>query len=127
MGETPERVRALGREPWITALEIPNSGWPSRPRNTGLAAARGDYVFFMDHDDLLYPRAVERMLAAADANSADMVVGKEVRTGARTMGLESFRAERVACARGRRPRHRHPDAAQDVSDAVPARQRREVR
>lgn len=91
-GRTPERVRTFGQEPWITALEIPNSGWPSRPRNTGLAVARGDYVFFMDHDDLLYPQAVERMLAAADANSADIVVGKEVRTGARTMGLESFRA-----------------------------------
>ena len=90
--QTAERVRAFGGEHWITALEIPNSGWPSRPRNTGLAVARGDYVLFMDHDDLLYPQAVERMLAAADANSADMVLGKEVRTGARTMGLESFRA-----------------------------------
>jgi glycosyltransferase involved in cell wall biosynthesis len=90
-GRTPERVRQLGKEPWITALAIPNSGWPSRPRNTGLDAARGDYVLFMDHDDLLYPKAVERMLAAADADGADMVLGKEVRSGARTMGLESFR------------------------------------
>jgi glycosyltransferase involved in cell wall biosynthesis len=32
---------------------IEHSGWPSRPRNVGLALAQGEYVLFMDHDDEL--------------------------------------------------------------------------
>lgn len=41
-------------------------------RNRGLDAARGEYVTFVDGDDLLAPDALERMLALAPG--ADMVV-----------------------------------------------------
>ena len=41
-------------------------------RNRGLDAARGEYVTFVDGDDLLPPDALERMLALAPG--ADMVV-----------------------------------------------------
>lgn len=41
-------------------------------RNRGLDAAQGEYVTFVDGDDLLAPDALERMLAAAPG--ADMVV-----------------------------------------------------
>ena len=34
-------------------------------RNTAFAQARTDYVFVIDADNLLYPRALERLLAAA--------------------------------------------------------------
>jgi hypothetical protein len=59
---------------------IKNSGWPSRPRNVGLELAQGEYVLFMDHDDELYPRALEAGYAMAHRAHADVLNGKETRT-----------------------------------------------
>ncbi|HEY7719289.1 MAG TPA: glycosyltransferase family 2 protein [Pedococcus sp.] len=92
---TGPRLEALARrEPWVTYVGMPNSGWPSRPRNTGVARARGEHVLFLDHDDALFPEALERMLAAADRDGADIVLGKEVRTGGRCVWLEAYRHNR---------------------------------
>jgi GT2 family glycosyltransferase len=59
---------------------IENSGWPSRPRNVGLELAQGEYVLFMDHDDELYPHALEAGYAFAARAGADVLNGKETRT-----------------------------------------------
>jgi len=69
---------------------IPNSGWPGRPRNVGTDLARGRYVFYSDHDDAFFPEALERMVAMADRTEADVVIGKEVRSGALGIGAELF-------------------------------------
>lgn len=53
-----------------------NSGGPSKPRNVGLDMARGRYVFFLDADDYLGDEALERMVAMADRNGTDVVLGK---------------------------------------------------
>lgn len=43
-----------------------NQGVP-KTRNKGLAAARGKYIAYCDHDDIYYPRHLERMAAVLDA------------------------------------------------------------
>ena len=79
---TPERLEALAAEhPHVRLERIPNSGWPGRPRNIGMDLARGEYVYFVDDDDWLEPDALERMHAAAQADSADIVIGKVVGHG----------------------------------------------
>ena len=50
-----------------------NSGGGSLPRNKGLKLSRGEYVFFVDADDLLTPTALEELSAAAKNFSADVV------------------------------------------------------
>ncbi|MFJ3229733.1 glycosyltransferase family 2 protein [Streptomyces sp. NPDC086787] len=60
----------------VTVIRQKNSGGPSGPRNTGLARAAGRYVFFLDADDRLGPEALERMVAMADTNGTDVVLGR---------------------------------------------------
>src|SRR5919198_3314948 len=74
---TGERLERLTREQrHIRAIRIPASGAPGRPRNIGFEAARGAYVQFLDADDELAPRALERLLRMARRNRSDIVLGK---------------------------------------------------
>jgi len=67
--------------PTFHVIHIPNSGWPGRPRNVGIDAATGTYVYIVDHDDWLGDEALERLYARAERNEADVVVGREVGHG----------------------------------------------
>ncbi len=58
-----ERVRVIHR---------PNGGL-SAARNSGIAAARGEYLAFVDADDTVAPGYLSKMLAAAQSSDADMV------------------------------------------------------
>jgi teichuronic acid biosynthesis glycosyltransferase TuaG len=42
---------------------LQNSNRPAVPRNTGINMARGKYLAFLDHDDLWFPRKLERHLS----------------------------------------------------------------
>lgn len=46
----------------ITILRIPNSE-RGKARNTGTAKALGDYIYFLDSDDLLYPNHLQQAFA----------------------------------------------------------------
>ncbi len=59
----------------LVFIKQTNSG-PSAARNRGLDAAHGEYVYFMDADDLLESGALEFMYAAAAPTGADMVLAK---------------------------------------------------
>ena len=77
---TAERLDALAEQhPVISVIHnSPNSGWPGRPRNLGLDAARGTYVYFVDNDDWLEPEALERLYDYAEDNESDIVWGRIV-------------------------------------------------
>lgn len=74
-GECLEEFAARAAMP-VTVIRQENSGGPSGPRNVGLARATGRYVFFLDADDRLGDEALERMVAMADKNGTDVVLGK---------------------------------------------------
>jgi len=79
---TADRLDAIAAQhDNITAIHIPNSGWPGRPRNVGIDAAAGKYVYFVDNDDWITDEALERLYERAERNAADIVVGKIVGHG----------------------------------------------
>lgn len=47
----------------------------SAARNTGLDAATGDYVYFLDSDDYITPDCIERLVAPLAAQQVDVVIG----------------------------------------------------
>ncbi len=80
-GTYPRLEQLAAEHPHFQTLQIPNSGWSGRPRNLGADRARGEYLLYLDHDDLLFPDALRRMYDYAAANGADVLLGKEVMKG----------------------------------------------
>lgn len=63
------------RDDRARVIHLAENGGLSHARNTGLAEARGRYVFFMDSDDVIEPQLLENALRAAEKmSSADWVV-----------------------------------------------------
>jgi glycosyltransferase involved in cell wall biosynthesis len=67
------RDRQVHHPQWsLVALEV-NSGSPSRPRNVGVAASKGEFVFFLDPDDEVHAGALLAQYRLAVDESADLV------------------------------------------------------
>lgn len=91
------RLHALAAEHEnVVVVPIPNSGWPGKPRNVGTDRARGEYVMFMDQDDVIEPESLERMHTMAEAASADVVLGKVI-SDFRGVNHEVYREQRPRC------------------------------
>lgn len=66
---TPLIVQALERrDPRVRLLSQPNSGRPAPGRNRALRVAVGDYISFLDSDDLYLPDRVRPVVEALDAH-----------------------------------------------------------
>ncbi|MER6577386.1 glycosyltransferase family 2 protein [Nonomuraea sp. NPDC001023] len=63
----------------VRVLHLPHTGSPSRGRNMGVAAAEGDYVYFLDQTDRLARDALARMHERAVETDADVLIGRLAR------------------------------------------------
>ena len=60
------------QEQRITVIHQDNGGL-SAARNTGLANAKGEYIYFLDSDDYIVSYALERLVQMIDEEKADVV------------------------------------------------------
>ena len=58
----------------IKYFYIPNSGGPATPRNLGIDHASGDWICFLDADDIWHPRKLERVSLAMTGDVDAMVI-----------------------------------------------------
>ena len=85
------------RHPQVRVIHEPNSGWAGRPRNVGLEAATGEFVQFVDQDDMLGPEALERLASYGAEHNADIVIGK-VTSNFRGVPHELYRRNVPRCS-----------------------------
>jgi glycosyltransferase involved in cell wall biosynthesis len=63
--DTPLILRQFEGRPGFSSLRKPNGGEASA-RNAGVERATGEYIAFLDHDDLWFPEKLERQLGQFD-------------------------------------------------------------
>ncbi|MFC8077052.1 CDP-glycerol glycerophosphotransferase family protein [Streptomyces sp. NPDC057307] len=72
--------RFADRDERFRLVEQENAGLGAA-RNTGVRYARGEFLTFVDSDDVVPDDAYERMLAALDASGSDFATGNVLRLG----------------------------------------------
>jgi CDP-glycerol glycerophosphotransferase len=67
-------------DPRFSLIQVPNGG-PGYARNHGIKRASGEFLAFVDADDMLPSHAYSRMLHALEASGSDFVSGNVERIG----------------------------------------------
>lgn len=74
-GSTDDPAAALAEFGCTTRLVCRTNGGLSAARNAGVHEASGDWFLFLDADDKLFPDALEKLAATAEASGAGVVYG----------------------------------------------------
>jgi CDP-glycerol glycerophosphotransferase len=52
----------------------------SKSRNEGLKLSDGEYIYFLDSDDYLYPNSLDKLVNEAKINNTDIISGRKIDT-----------------------------------------------
>ncbi|MDM0034576.1 glycosyltransferase family A protein [Variovorax sp. J22P271] len=75
-----------------------NSGGAGTPRNDGLIAAKGEFTFFLDSDDFVYPYCLDEAVIFGSINTSDITYLK-LSGSERNYGTRPFKNGNVAHAK----------------------------
>src|SRR5699024_12069139 len=84
----------------MRVLSMEHTGSAAAPRNAGLDAASGRYVFFLDADDMLEPDALRKMVLVADESGSGVVLCRIEGSGERVYGVHTRIFDRTRLAEG---------------------------
>ena len=77
--DKPPNIKLPDDEDRVVAMRLPyNTGYFVRPRNIGIMIARGDYIAYLDDDNVYLPNHLEVLYEAIVKHQADVVYGDRV-------------------------------------------------
>ena len=77
--DKPPNIKLPDGEDRLVAMRLPhNTGYAVKPRNVGIMIARGDYISYLDDDNVYLPNHLEVLYEAITKNQADVVYGDRV-------------------------------------------------
>ena len=77
--DKPPNIKLPKGEDRLIAMRLPhNTGYAVKPRNVGIMVARGDYIAYLDDDNVYLPNHLEVLYDAITKNQADVVYGDRV-------------------------------------------------
>lgn len=79
---------AAQKEKRIRVIHLPENKGVSTASNIGIAEAKGDYICFMDHDDVIEPQALQRFAEAILQADADILYSDEAITSVSTEDIQ---------------------------------------
>jgi CDP-glycerol glycerophosphotransferase len=101
-------------DPRFTLIRV-DAGGPGFARNQGIRRARGEYLSFVDGDDVLPPDALARLLRSLEASGSDFVSGNVQRIGPDGITQSALHARAVKAAKTGTHISRSPELFFDVS------------
>lgn len=107
------RARAAA-DPRFRLVSQPNGG-PGSARNSGVAAASGEFLAFADADDVVPPDAYETMLGVLGGSGSDFVCGGVLRLTADGLGRSGLHARAIKGRRLGTHISRSPELFYDIS------------
>ena len=94
---TPALCERIGKDDRRVKIFHQTNQGVSAARNRGLELAEGEFVVFLDSDDLIHPRFLETAMERAAKTGADMVCGRLIKIPSEDMGTESAKYFRDPC------------------------------
>jgi CDP-glycerol glycerophosphotransferase len=111
----PEIARKwAATDPRFTLVQTPNGG-PGKARNSGIEYARGEFLGFVDGDDLLAPHAYEVLLDTLESSGSDFVSGAVNRIGTGGVHLSGLHARAIKGSKIGTHVSRSPELLYDIS------------
>ncbi len=104
----------VAADPRFELISQQNAG-PGAARNRGVAAATGEFLAFVDADDLLPPDAYATMLAVLEQTGSDFVTGGVLRLSAAGLGRSGLHTRAIKARRLRTHISRTPELFYDIS------------
>ena len=89
-------IQAYGDSVNVQLIKLLNNSGPSKARNVGWDAANGEYVAFLDADDIFLPEKLKRVDTVLRSNTDMILLGHKARVKDVTAD-ESNKLEKVSC------------------------------